>query len=193
MVLVMTRLRSHNRLTSQALLRLRARLWPIVQTATAAVVAWELARLLLDEDEPVFASIAALISLGATYGQRDERTLELVTGVVLGITVADLLVRVIGTGPAQMGVMVVLAMVVAVTLGGGVLLTTEAAVSAVLIASLEPTASGLVPSRLFEALIGGGVALAVSSVVFPPDPPLHVGRAAQAIFAELGRVLEEAA
>jgi hypothetical protein len=37
------------------------------------------------------------------------------------------------------------------------------------------------------------VALAVSSLVFPLDPQLHVGRAAQSIFGELGRVLEQLA
>jgi hypothetical protein len=46
---------------------------------------------------------------------------------------------------------------------------------------------------VFEALIGGSVALAVSSLVFPPDPALHVGRAAQAVFAGLGSALERLA
>jgi hypothetical protein len=41
--------------------------------------------------------------------------------------------------------------------------------------------------------VGGGVALAVSSLVFPLDPQLHVGRAAQSIFGQLGRVLEQVA
>ena len=41
----------------------------------------------------MFASIAAVIALGATYGQRSERAVELIGGVVVGIGVADLLVR----------------------------------------------------------------------------------------------------
>jgi uncharacterized membrane protein YgaE (UPF0421/DUF939 family) len=174
-----------------ALWRLRARSWPILQTAVAAVAAWYLASLLVAEDQPVFASVAAVISLGATYGQRPERVTELIGGVVLGIGVADMLVRVIGSGPAQIGVMVVLAMAVAVVLGGGPVLVTEAAVSAILLVVLEPTTSGLAPSRLIEALVGGGVALAVSAIAFPLDPVLLVGRSAQAVFGDLGRTLEE--
>src|SRR5919108_376079 len=104
--------------------RLRMRLWPIVQTAAAAVAAWYLAKLLVGGERPVFASIAAVISLGATHGGRDERALELIGGVVLGITVADLLIRVIGTGPLQIGVLVVLAMSAAVLVGGGAVLRT---------------------------------------------------------------------
>ena len=177
----------------QALFRLRVRLWPIVQTAAAAVAAWYLAKLLVSEGRPVFAAIAAVISLGATHGRRDERALELIGGVVLGITVADLLIRVIGTGPLQVGLLVVLAMSAAVLLHGGPMLVTEAAVSAILLASLEPASTGLSADRLIEALVGGGVALAISSLVFPLNPQLHVGRAAQSVFGDLGRALEELA
>jgi uncharacterized membrane protein YgaE (UPF0421/DUF939 family) len=172
-------------------LRLRVRAWPILQTAAAAVGSWYLAKLLLPEQQPVFASIAAVISLGATYGQRSERAIELIGGVVLGIGVADLLVRAIGTGPAQIGVMVLLAMSAAVILGGGPLLVTEAAVSAILLVVLEPTSTGLAGSRVIDALVGGGVALGVSALAFPPDPLLLVRRSAQGVFSSLGRTLEE--
>jgi uncharacterized membrane protein YgaE (UPF0421/DUF939 family) len=180
-------------LPRSALLRLRARSWPILQTAGAAVVAWYLATLLTSEQRPVFASIAAVVALGATYGQRSERAIELIGGVVLGIGVADLLVGAIGSGPMQLGVMVLLAMAAAVLLGGGAVLVTEAAVSATLLVLLEPTSTGLAPSRLIEALVGGGVALAVSAIAFPPNPVLLVGRSAQAIFGGLGRTLEDVA
>ena len=176
-----------------ALLRLRVRSWPILQTAGAAVVAWYLATLLVSEEQPVFAAIAAVVALGATYGQRPERAIELVGGVVLGIGLADLLVGAIGSGPMQLGLLVLLAMGAAVALGGGPLLVTEAAVSATLLVLLEPTSAGLAPSRLIEAVVGGGVALAVSALAFPPNPVLLVGRSAQAIFGGLGRALEDVA
>ena len=176
-------------LATTALLRLRGRAWPILQTAIAAVAAWYLARLLLPESEPVFASVAAVICIGATYGQRRQRAVELIGGVVLGITVADLLVLAIGTGPLQLGVLVVLAMGMAVVVGGGPILVTEAAVSAILLVLLEPTSSGLPPARLFEVLIGGAVALGISALAFPQDPVLLVGRSVQRIFGELGRSL----
>jgi uncharacterized membrane protein YgaE (UPF0421/DUF939 family) len=176
-----------------ALLRLRVRSWPILQTAGAAVVAWYLATLLVSEDQPVFAAIAAVVSLGATYGQRPERAVELVGGVVLGIGLADLLIGAIGSGPLQLGLLVLLAVGAAVLLGGGPVLVTEAAVSASLLVLLEPTSPGLAPSRLIEAVVGGGVALAVSALAFPPNPVLLVGRSAQATFGGLGRALEDVA
>jgi uncharacterized membrane protein YgaE (UPF0421/DUF939 family) len=176
--------------------RLRPRLLPILQTAAAAVLAWELAAALLPDPRPAFASIAAVIAVGATFGQRGARAAELIGGVVVGLSVADVIVRAIGDGPLQMGLMVVLAMSTAVVLGGGALLVVEAAVSALLLAAIDPaTTAGaeLTPFRFAEALIGGGVALAVTSMFFPPNPVLMVGRAMQAVFAELGRALEQVA
>jgi len=171
--------------------RLRALLWPILETAGAAVGAWYLAKLLLSERETAFAPIAAVICLGATIGQQRERALELIGGVVLGVLIADLLVRLLGTGPPQVGLMVVLAMSAAVLVGGGPLLMTEAGVSAIIIGSTAPSTLGLFPVRPIEALIGGAVAFGVHSLVFPPDPLLYVGRAANAVFSGLGRTLED--
>jgi uncharacterized membrane protein YgaE (UPF0421/DUF939 family) len=172
--------------------RLRGRLWPILQTALAATTAWYAAVLLLPDGRPSFASIAAVICLGASYGQRGSKALQLIAGVVLGICVASAIVALIGAGSLQIGLMVILAMSAAVLLRGGELLTAEAAVSAILLVSLDPNTSdfSFTLNRIFEGLIGGGVALAVTSLVFPPDPALHVGRAAQAVFAGLGSALE---
>lgn len=170
--------------------RLNGHLWPIAQTAVAAVVAWYLAVLVGAEQRPVFASIAAVISLGATFGERRERAVQLVCGVMLGIVVADLLMRAIGSGLPQIGVLVVLAMVAATVLGGSELLVTESAVSALLVGSLAHTSAGV---RLLEVVIGGSVALAVHTFVFPPDPVLGVARAISAVFGELGGALRDAA
>ena len=101
-------------------------MWPILQTAAAAVAAWYLALVLLG-GEPLFAPIAAVIALGRPAAS-GAAAFELVGGVILGIAVADLIVAAIGTGPWQAGVMIVLAMGTAVALGGGELLDAEAAV-----------------------------------------------------------------
>jgi uncharacterized membrane protein YgaE (UPF0421/DUF939 family) len=174
--------------------RLRGRLLAIVQTAAAAVVAWYLAVLLLPDPRPSFAAIAAVIAVGATHDQQAKRALQLVGGVVLGITVADVLIQLIGAGAWQMGVLVLLAMSTAVALGGGEMVVVEAGVSAILLVALDPgAAEGFQASRIFEGIIGGFTALAVSSMFFPPDPALAPSRAAQTMFVELGRALERIA
>jgi uncharacterized membrane protein YgaE (UPF0421/DUF939 family) len=175
--------------------RLRPRLLPIAQTALAAVAAYYVAQLVpLDDPRPTFASIAAVICLSATYRQRGRRAVELTAGVVLGLTTADVLLHLIGSGPLQIGVMIVLAMAVAVVLRGSDLFVNEAAVSGLILVSLVPSAqSALSITRPVEAVIGGAVALAVGALVFPPDPQVLVRRAATRVLGDLRFALGEIA
>jgi uncharacterized membrane protein YgaE (UPF0421/DUF939 family) len=185
--------RFHPRLAlARAAERLQPKLLQILQTASAAVTAWYLARVLLPDPSPSFAAIAAIIALSASYGERGKRAVQLVGGVVLGLMIADVIVHAVGAGPYQIGILIVVAMGTAVILGGGETVTSEAAVSALLLMALSHGAatSTFSPNRVLEAVIGGGVALVVSTLLFPPDPSLEVGRAAQALFAHLGRTLE---
>ena len=100
--------------------RLRKGWLQILQTAVAAAVAWSLAVLILGLDRPTFAPIAAVISLGLAVGERGRRAVELTLGVAFGVAIADLFVSVLGVGALQSGILVVLAMAVAVFLGRGI-------------------------------------------------------------------------
>lgn len=172
--------------------RLQTGALPIVQTAFAASLAWFLASTLLGHERPFFAAIAAVISLGVVVGQEGRRVLELVFGVACGLAVADVLVRVIGTGTVQIGVVIALAMAVAWLLGGGPMLVSEAGVTALFTVMLDPTTSGWSPDRFIDASLGAGVALAVRAV-FPSDPREIVERAAHPIFDDLVEALRETA
>ena len=85
------------------ILRLRNGWLQILQTGVAACVAWFLAVLLLGLEEPTFAPIAAVISLGLAIGERGRRVVELTLGVAFGVVIADFLVSVIGVGAVQGG------------------------------------------------------------------------------------------
>jgi uncharacterized membrane protein YgaE (UPF0421/DUF939 family) len=172
--------------------RLSPRAVAIVQTAVAATVAWYVATLVTSDPQPVFASIAAIVAIGASYGEHRSRALQLAGGVVLGLLLGDLIIHLIGAGPGQIALMVVLAMGTAVVLGGSEMVISEAAVSAILLVALNPS-HGYSPNRIIEAAVGGAVALVAGALLFPPDPALQVGRAAQAVFGELGRALERTA
>src|SRR5215204_280429 len=172
--------------------RLGTGFWPILQTAVAASLAWFLASVVLGHDQPYFAAIAAVISTGVVVGQEGRRAVELVFGVACGLTVADLLVMLIGTGTVQIGVVVALAMAVAWLLGGGPALVTEAGVTALFTVMLDPSTSGWSPERFVDALLGSGVALGVRAV-FPSDPRHRVERAAHPIFDDLTGALRETA
>src|SRR3712207_9549169 len=65
--------------------RLRDRGWPVLQTAVAVGLAWYLASVIFGHDRPVFASIAALISLGVAVGRQWKRAIQVILGVGSGI------------------------------------------------------------------------------------------------------------
>src|SRR5215203_5903041 len=175
------------RATKWAFARLRISFWPVVQTAVAATLAWSAAALVLGHDRPFVAAIAAVISIGAVAGQTLKRAAEWILGIAVGLAVADLILLAIGTGPVQTGIIVGLAMSVALVIRGGIMFWTETGVSALLVAGLDPTTSGVSPDRFLEALIGGGMALVVSAT-FPSNPSLRARQAAQPILEDLATV-----
>jgi uncharacterized membrane protein YgaE (UPF0421/DUF939 family) len=166
---------------------------PIALSALAAGLAWLIARHLAGHAAPFFAPVAAVIVVGLTAGQRVTRALELVVGQALGILCADLLVGQIGTGAAQIGLVVALAMSVAVLIAPGALLAQQAAISGVLVVVLQHPGSGLSGARFVDAMIGGGVALLLNTVVFPTDPLALIARRGDPLLSEFARTLEEVA
>jgi uncharacterized membrane protein YgaE (UPF0421/DUF939 family) len=158
--------------------RLRAKSWQIAQCAVAAGVAWWLAADVLGHDTPFFAPIAAVVSLGTSYGQRLRRVVEVTIGVAIGVLVGDLLVSQLGVGWWQLTLIVGLAMTTAFVLDGGQLFVTQAAVQSIVVSTLLPDPdAGL--TRWTDALIGGAVALVAATVV--PAAPLRRPREQAAI------------
>jgi hypothetical protein len=166
---------------------------PILHSAVAASVAWLVATEVIGHERPFFAPISAVITLGLTVGERRRRAVELAIGVAVGIAIADALVAAIGTGTWQVGVIVALAMVAATLVGGGSLLASQAGASAVLVATLQPPEGGVDFGRALDALVGGGVALVVSSLLLPVNPMRLLREGAGPVLDRLVEALEHLA
>jgi uncharacterized membrane protein YccC len=161
----------------------------VVQKALAAGMAYWIASSVLGHDDPAFASIAALISLAVTTGKEGSQVVELVFGVACGLTVADLLLSLIGSGALQIALVVGLATGLVTFFGGGALSVTEAGVSALLMVILASPSSGMSGDRFIEALVGAGIALGLRAII-PSNPRRSVSQAAHPIFGEFVGVLE---
>jgi uncharacterized membrane protein YgaE (UPF0421/DUF939 family) len=166
---------------------------PILHSAVSASLAWLVATEVVGHEQPFFAPIAAVVTLGLTVGQRRRRAVELALGVAVGIAIADALVAAIGTGTWQIGVVVALAMVAAALVGGGSLLASQAGASAVLVATLQPPEGDFDFNRALDALIGAGVALVVSSLLLPVNPIRLVGAGATPVLDGLVKALGQIA
>jgi uncharacterized membrane protein YgaE (UPF0421/DUF939 family) len=161
---------------AEAIKRIRGGFALALQAGVAAALAWFLAHDVIGRPAPFFAPIAAVITLASSMGQRLRRTTELVIGVAIGIGVGDALIMFIGSGPWQIGLIVVLAILVATGVGGGTPLVVQSASSAVLVATLTST-TGLPWTRFLDALVGGAVGLAVMTILLPLNPLTVVRRA----------------
>jgi uncharacterized membrane protein YgaE (UPF0421/DUF939 family) len=98
-----------------------------------------------------------------------------------------------GVGAWQLALVVMLAICLALLVGRSQLLVNQAAVSAALVATLQPPSGGITFARFVDALVGGATALIINGIVLPVNPQHLVQRAARPVLDELGGTLEDVA
>ncbi|GIF73615.1 FUSC family protein [Asanoa siamensis] len=139
-----------------------------------------------------FAPAAAVLVVGGSIGRQVRQTVELILGVTVGLILADGLVHLIGRGPLQLAVVVVLAAGLALLVSGGKMLLNQATTTAVLIVALYPSAgAGIYYERWIDALIGAGVALGVRAVIVPLAPLFTLRRSTAEVRSWLADAFEE--
>ena len=165
---------------------------PILQCGLAAGLAWFLAKDVIGHTDPFFAPIAAALALGTGMGRRVRRGVELVIGVVVGVGLGDLLIDQIGSGPWQIAAVVVLAMSAAVFLDRGAMVGTQAASSAILVATILPPGTAGGYERMLDAAVGGAVALTAMALM-PVHPLKRARREAASLLGVASSVMSEVA
>jgi uncharacterized membrane protein YgaE (UPF0421/DUF939 family) len=171
--------------------RVRVAWRSVVQAGLAAGAAYFIAHELIGHPRPFFAPVAAIITLGLTVAERGRRAVELAIGVSVGIAVSDVVISGIGVGTWQLSLVVMVTVAIALLVGRGQLLVNQAAVSAALVATLQPPSQGITFARAIDAMIGGGVALLVSGLILPVRPEAMIRRSAWPVLDELAATLED--
>jgi len=174
--------------------RLRATVWAILQTALAAGLAWYLTRDVLGHSAPFFAPIAASVCMWSTNVVRAQLALEMVIGVGLGIGLGSGVHSLLGAGPMAMGVVVLISLSTALLIGRGFLLhrpmfVNQTVISAILVLAFPR--GGIGTERLFDALIGGGIAAVFSIVLFPKNPLTVLQHARVEVLAAVHDILTQ--
>lgn len=175
--------------------RLRTVLWPITQTSVVAGLAWYLTHDVFNHPQAFFAPISAVVCMSATNVLRARRAQQMIVGVALGIVLGAGVHALLGSGPIAMGVVVFIALSVAVLcarglVAQGLMFINQAAVSAVLVLVFASNGS-VVFERLFDALVGGGLAIVFSILLFPPDPVVMLCSARADVLAAVRDILAE--
>jgi uncharacterized membrane protein YgaE (UPF0421/DUF939 family) len=175
------------RKVSTVLKRLRDNMWLVLQCAIAATVAWIVAGGLIQDHSPFFAPIAAVIALNTVGGERGSNAVRMLLGVVIGILVGELSMALTGSGYGTMVVAIAVAMMIGVTLGATRLVLAQAASGAIITLAFADGQIGM--SRLTDALVGAGVALVMSQLLFPSRPAARLRRIETEALQEIVRLL----
>jgi uncharacterized membrane protein YgaE (UPF0421/DUF939 family) len=190
----LTALRRSGQLTARdRLMTLRMSLLLAIQTGAAAAVAWWLAKDVLDNPQPIFAPAVAVGTVASSFGNRLRRTLYLVAGVALGITVGDLLVAFVGNGHVQVGTIVAVSVLLAVVFSGEGGFIAQTGGSAMVVAVLAPASTDLALPRFIDGVVGGAVGVLISLIVLPLHPIHRIKKAADPLLTQLGREIGNAA
>ncbi|KKC04617.1 FUSC family protein [Mycobacterium nebraskense] len=176
--------------------RLRVVWFNLVQTAVAAGLSWYLAHDVLGHPQPFFAPIAAAVSLSTSNVLRAQRAVQMMVGVTLGIGLGSVVQGLLGPGAVPIAVAALVALAAAVFIGGGfighgMMFANQTVVSAILVLALYRGGVGW--ERIFDALIGGAVAIVFAVLLFPADPLRVLRDARVGVLGVLHDVLSRAA
>lgn len=171
--------------------RWRQRGFMIAQMAVTAGLAWWLAVVLLGHPQPFFAAVAAIITLGVSFGSRLRRAVEVAIGVAVGVGVGELWVAFFGQGVWQIIAVCAIAMSIATLVGAGQLMIIQAGVQSIIVISLGG-GIGTGVFRFLDAIVGCILALAVATIA-PSSPLRRPGVVAAQVLREMAAALEATA
>ena len=170
------RLQQVDKSVQARLKRVRKRLLPIMQIGLAAGLAYFLARDVAGHPRPFFAPISVVIIIGMTGGDRVSKSVDMALGCILGVLVGDLIFYRLGEGGWQIAVIVAGSLLIASFLSSSILVNNQAAIGAILIATIMPPDAEVTGiDRTVDAIIGCLVALATIALI--PQAPMQSARA----------------
>ena len=161
-----------------------------IQGGLATATAWIIATDFLGRDAPVFAPVAALATIASTTGQRTRQTVELLIGVGLGISVADGLLYVVGSGAWQIAVVVASSIALGLLVAGrSGALVSQAGATATLFTTLSGNERSLELPRIIDAAVGASIGFLTVALLLPLNPLRAVDRAAKPFFTDLAAAI----
>ena len=156
--------------------RVRKRLLPIMQIGLASGFAYFLAHDLAGHPRPFFAPISVVIIIGMTGGDRVSKSVDMALGCIIGVLVGDLIFYRLGDGGWQIAVIVAGSLLIASFFSSSVLVNNQAAIGAILIATIMPPGAEVTGiDRTIDAIIGCVVAMATIALI--PQAPMQSARA----------------
>ena len=137
------------------------------KTALAAGISWFLADNVLGNNIPVFAPLAALLTVQVTVWESVSRGLQRVLGVVVGVLVAYGFARLAGINAWSIALAIFVSLLAGRALRLGQQGSIQVPVSALLVLVLGATTGGYAVDRVVDTVIGAAVGSLVNLVIVP--------------------------
>jgi uncharacterized membrane protein YgaE (UPF0421/DUF939 family) len=163
----------------------------MLKTIAAAVAAWYLTLLIVPDEKPIFAVMAAIIVVQPSVNQSLGRALERSIGTILGVVVALGASMAFGA-PAWL---VILAISIAIFVGWLFKFTpatsNQIAISAMLVIAIGAATPEYALHRIIETLVGVVVGLIINAAIVPPVILTPAVEAAAKLTDHIASVLED--
>jgi len=172
--------------------RVRSEARAILTAALAAGAAYAIGHYVLGHPYPIFAPIAAFVSLGFGIDRRPRKVAELALGVSVGVAFGELFAYLFGSGPVQIAVVLALAVGMARLIDGATMFGMQAGVQSVVVVALPAIVGGGGFTRWTDALVGGSMALLVAAGL-PLDVRRRSRRLAESGMSEIALTLDDVA
>jgi uncharacterized membrane protein YgaE (UPF0421/DUF939 family) len=163
----------------------------MLKTIAAAVAAWYLTLLIVPDEKPIFAVMAAIIVVQPSVNQSLGRALERSIGTILGVVVALGASMAFGA-PAWL---VILAISIAIFVGWIFKFTpatsNQIAISAMLVIAIGAATPEYALHRIIETMVGVVVGLIINAAIVPPVILTPAVEAAAKLTDHIASVLED--
>jgi uncharacterized membrane protein YgaE (UPF0421/DUF939 family) len=163
-----------------------------VKTALACGLSWFVAADALGNSIPVFAPLAALLTVQVTIWESISRGLQRVLGVVAGVVVAYGFARLAGINAWSIGLVVLVSFLLGRVLRLGAQGSVQVPVSALLVLVLGATTGGYAADRVLDTAVGAALGIAVNLVIVPRSHVQEATAGVQGFARELAGVLADA-
>ncbi|MDB5525629.1 MAG: hypothetical protein JWM58_3392 [Rhizobium sp.] len=152
-------------LLAAAIERVKSAFTRVLAAAVAAALAYWLARMLLGQQQPIFAAITAIICLAPGIPSHFKQCINLLVGVSIGIVVGELVFLIpYELGEIAFAIATLVAMLFASSPGMAPVVPIQAGASALLVVLMGPQYAGLI--RFLDVLIGVTTGLVFAVVFF---------------------------
>ncbi|WP_292812816.1 aromatic acid exporter family protein [Microbacterium sp. HA-8] len=164
--------------------RLRGSAFAILQIVTAATGAYTFAYFVLGHTAPLLAATVTVSSLGLVRDARPRRVLETVTGMLVGILIAELIMLGLGDGWWQLGLTLLLTLTIGRFLSPQPAFAIAASIQSAIVLILPATGASFPFGRLLDGLLGGAAALLVTALI-PRNPRFEAAREVRRLYASI--------